>query len=107
MLAGLPAVLVALGEHLPGLLIAAAMVYLYVQREREITAERKARLDECKACEAEQKAAGEKMVAALQVVSERMAIDKRDREISEQLAELVADRKLREGHANARTPGKD
>ena len=39
-LAGLPAVLTALGDSLPGLLVAGAMIYLYREREKQIAAER-------------------------------------------------------------------
>lgn len=106
-LASLPAIISGLGEHLPGLLIAGAMVYLYFQREREIAAERAKRIADCKECEAEQRAFGERTVEALRVVGERMAVQDRDREISKQLTELLSDRKEREGHANAKTSGKD
>ena len=111
VITALLASLAGLGEHAPGvvggLLIVVPVFYVYFQREKEITAERAARLAECQECEREQRAAGEKMVAALQAVSERMAIDKRDREISEQLAELVSDRKEREGHEDARKSRQD
>jgi hypothetical protein len=39
-LAALPALIAALGEHLPGLLVAGVMIYLYNIREKQIGAER-------------------------------------------------------------------
>ena len=107
LMAALPAIIVGLGDHLPGLLIAGAMIYLYVQREREITAERKARLAECQECEKEQRALGDRAVAAIEGVDARMAAYERGLDISAQIAELGANRKLREGRESARTPGKN
>ena len=39
-LTGLPAVLIAVGDNLPGLLVAGAMIYLYREREKQIAQER-------------------------------------------------------------------
>lgn len=106
-LAALPALITSLGDHLPGLLVAGVALYYCARREKEHAAEASKRLAECQECEKEQRALADKAVTAIHTVSERMAAYERDLEISAQIAGLVADRKLREGHANANRPGQD
>jgi hypothetical protein len=107
LMAALPALLTSLGDHLPGLLVAAAVIYLYVQREREIAVERKANLEEAKACKVAAEALAEKVVAAIQTVSERLVAYERAMELDELIRELAADRRGEGGHANAGTSGQN
>ena len=107
LVAALPALLASLGDHLPGLLVAAALLYLYVQREREIAAERKANLEECKACKAGTEALAEKAIAAMQTVAERLTAYEKAMELDELIRELASERKSREADANAGTSGQN
>lgn len=107
LMAALPAIIAGLGDHLPGLLVAAAVLYLYVQREREYKEEQKKQLAECQECERAQRALADKAVIAIEGVSARLAAYERGLEIAEQLAELGATRKVREDHANANRPGQN
>jgi hypothetical protein len=107
VLAGLPAVLTALGEHLPGLLVAAAMIYLYIQREKVITADKAA----CKAADKEHiqeyKDVVDKLFtiadatnASLNSISINLAAANRNSQIGEKLDALAEQINVKEVKAN-------
>jgi len=103
LLAALPALITSLGDHLPGLLVAAAMGYVYVQREREHKAEQTAWLDKCRTCNVEANALVEKCITVLQSVADRLTAYERELELDKRIADMAAERKSREDHANAGT----
>lgn len=104
LLAALPALITSLGDHLPGLLVAGAMLYVYVQREREHKAEQRAYQARCEVCNAEANALVEKCITVLQSVADRLTSYEREMELDKRIAEL-AERKSREDHADAGTAG--
>ena len=109
VITALLASLAGLGEHAPGvvaaMLIVAPVFFVYVQREKEITAERAARLAQCQECEKEQKEIADRAVSTIEIVSTRLATYERSLKIADQLAGLGVSRKEREGHEGARASG--
>jgi hypothetical protein len=103
LLAALPALITSLGDHLPGLLVAGAMLYIYIQREREHKAEQQAWLARCATCNAEANALVEKCITVLQSVADRLTAYERELELDKRIADMAAERKSREDHANAGT----
>jgi hypothetical protein len=105
LLAALPALIASLGDHLPGLLVAGGMLYVYIQREREHKAEQAAWITKCQTCNTEANALVERCITVLQSVADRLTAYEREMELDKRIAELAAERKSREDHANAGTVG--
>jgi hypothetical protein len=105
LLAALPALIASLGDHLPGLLVAGVMLYVYIQREREHKAEQTAWIAKCQGCNVEANALVEKCITVLQSVADRLTAYERELELDKRIEALAAERKSREDHANAGTTG--
>ncbi len=94
-----------LGEHAAGVLIAAVTMVAYWQREKEIRALIKGLTDESARRETESDALVEKVVTALVTVGERLSAFEKSFDLDARMVRMEAERKSREDHANARTPG--
>jgi hypothetical protein len=106
LLAALPTLITSLGDHLPGLLVAGAMGYVYVQREREHEAERTAWLAKSVECNRESDELVRKCLTAMQSVADRLTAYEKAMELDSLIREL-AERKSRAEDADAGKPGQD